>query len=118
MDESKRVADAIYEQAFLRYVNGCIENLNQLPSDRANKAWAVVARFYRQATEDDRKAVDDFVRSIVADTASIILGGLDGVTDLDTLDGDISVTYDGQVVSGDLQEYFLAAVEKFTQAER
>lgn len=63
--------------------------------------------FYRSSSDEDKSNIADYIKEIIADTTSIILGGFDQVEPLGELSGNFELKYDGEVVSGNLQENFM-----------
>lgn len=58
-----------------------------------------------------RLDVVEFLREVIADTASVILGALDGVHFPDGLEGECVVSLDGVEIQGDLQDMFISKAQ-------
>jgi hypothetical protein len=57
--------------------------------------------------DTERADVLGFLKVVIADSASVILGALDGVHFLDDVSGDLSLSYEGGEIQGDLQDLFI-----------
>ncbi|MNI92986.1 hypothetical protein D3C73_1508660 [compost metagenome] len=53
-----------------------------------------------------------FFNVIIADSASVVLGTLDGVHFPDDLDGDFIVSCDGEEIQGDLMDIFIERAQE------
>lgn len=49
----------------------------------------------------------DFLKVVIADSASVVFGVLDGVHFPDGLEGDFVLSCDGEEIQGDLQDIFI-----------
>jgi len=65
-----------------------------------------------QLSEPDRANIIDFFKVIIADSASVVLGTLDGVHFPGELEGDFTVLYDGVEIQGDLMDIFVGKAQQ------
>ncbi|WP_237761016.1 hypothetical protein [Pantoea sp. A4] len=63
-------------------------------------------------SESERNDVFNFIDVIMADSASVILGTLDGSHFPDNIDGDFTVTYKESEIQGNLQDLFIEKAEE------
>jgi hypothetical protein len=80
------------------------------PGELAND-FAAAARIFQKLDAAQRSALMTLLKVVIADTASIVLGSLDGSTTIDGIEKEFSVTYGGNDVRGELQDGFLAWIE-------
>ena len=73
--------------------------------DRARNALALLS-------DDQRDDVINFFGVVIADSASVVLGALDGVAFPDNFEGDFVVTVDGEEIQGDLQDIFIEKAQE------
>lgn len=74
------------------------------------KPWLSAILMYRSLDDEQKKAFVDFVNLVIVDSLSCVLGMIDG-TCYSSVDGKITLAVGNDVVSGDLQDYFLGLVE-------
>lgn len=72
---------------------------------RARNALALLA-------DEQKLDVVSFLKVVIADSASVVLGALDGVHFPGDLDADFVVSMDGKEIQGDLQDMFLGKVQE------
>jgi hypothetical protein len=82
----------------------------QNPAELATD-FAAAARIFQKLDAAERSALMTLLKIVIADTASIVLGSLDGSTTIEGIDEEFSVTYGGNDVTGELQDGFLAWIE-------
>ena len=107
----KKFVDAIYsellEKNFSQYKHSLLRPVN------ADKDSYARARNSLALLSDDQKNdVIDFLKLVIADSASVLLGALDGVHFPDDLEGDFIVTVDGEEIQGDLQDIFIEKAQE------
>ena len=107
MTNPELIADEIYNELFDNYLEEQVEELNNADIEELDPVYVSMFEFYRSSSEEDKNNIIDYIKEIVADTASIILGGIDQVDSLGELSGNFELKYDGEVVSGNLQENFV-----------
>lgn len=91
------------------------EDLLATPVDHIrDEQWRRIATNYVSMNEEQRTAVLVLTRKAMIDTASNILGILDGTSLLENYREAFALTYGaaGRQLNGDLQDYFLADLEE------
>jgi hypothetical protein len=75
--------------------------------------WRKIAQTYATMNNDQQEALRLLARQVMVDTASNILGILDGSSILESYRKEFSLTYgtDSDRLNGELQDYFLAEME-------
>lgn len=98
----------------------CYHDLLAKPSARIDDpVWQKISRAYETMSETQRNALHLMARQAMIDTASNILGILDGTSILRDHREEFSVIYGsaGDRLNGDLQDHFLARVEDGSRNE-
>ncbi|WP_168416240.1 hypothetical protein [Erwinia amylovora] len=110
MNLDEQVVNAIFKELFednsVRYK----QSLKKAPNSDTDvyaKARNALAKL-NNAEKDD---VLKFIDIAIADSASVILGTLDGSHFPDNVDGDFTVTYKDDEIQGSLQDLFIEKVE-------
>lgn len=111
MKKSELISNEIYTEIFDSYLQEQVDELNNADIEQLDQVYVSMFEFFRAASETDKHNIVDYIKEIMADTASIILGGIDQVESLGSLTGSFELKYDGELVSGDLQDNFLANFE-------
>lgn len=107
MTNPELIADEIYRELFENYLEEQIEELSSADIKELDPVYVPMFEFYRSSSEEGKTNIIDYIKEIIADTTSIVLGGIDQVEPLGELTGNFELKYDGEVVSGNLQENFL-----------
>ncbi|KKB04910.1 hypothetical protein [Pantoea anthophila] len=111
MNIDEQVVNAIFKELFednsVRYKQSLKKAINN-DNDVYAKARSALAKL----SEVDKDAVLNFIDVAIADTASVILGTLDGTHFPDNIDGDFIVTYKNNEVQGSLQDLFIEKAEE------
>lgn len=107
MNNSELISNEIYKEIFDSYIEEQAEELNTVDMDELDSVYVPLFEFYRSSSPEDQNNIINYLKEIVADTTSIILGGIDGTERLGELSGDFELQYNGDVVNGNLQENFL-----------
>lgn len=107
MTNPELVSNEIHRELFDGYIEEQVDELNNADIEQLDSVYVPFYDFYRSSSEEERNNIIEYIREIVADTASIILGGIDGVDSVGELSDSFELKYDGQIVSGALQENFL-----------
>ena len=96
------VFSELFEENFPQYRDSLTRPINEGHDSyaRARNALAVLS-------SAQRRDVVDFLRVVIADSASVILGTLDGVHFPGDLEGECVVSLDGEAIQGDLQDMFI-----------
>lgn len=107
----KRFVDAIccelFKKNFLQYK----ESL-QKPVNGDKDSYARARNSLALLSDSQRVDVIDFFKVIIADSASVLLGILDGVHFPDDLEGDFILSMDGEEIQGDLQDLFIEKAQE------
>lgn len=112
MKNDESVINAIYQELFVDNVNMYKERLSKKSHiDSSLDVFAKTKPIYSNLSDDDKKAMINLMRIIIADTASVIFGTIDGSHMPDNIDGDFELIYKNEPIHGDLQDYFLELVE-------
>ncbi|WDY60296.1 hypothetical protein [Pseudomonas sp. PSKL.D1] len=107
----RKFVDAIFselfENNFVQYKNSLTKPVNGEtdPYARARSSLALLS-------DDQKMDVVNFLRVVIADTASVLLGTLDGVHFPDNFEGEIQVTFNGEEIQGDLQDMFIERAQE------
>lgn len=107
MSKTELVSSQIYKELMDNYFVDQLDDLENLELDALDSSYLKFFEFYRSISDVERKNVSNIIKQIVIDTASTVLGGIDEVTDLGTLTESFELKYGDEIVSGDLQDYFL-----------
>ncbi|MFI7836799.1 hypothetical protein [Pseudomonas asiatica] len=89
-----------YRVALTKQVNGDNDSYA-----RARNALALLA-------DEQKLDVVSFLKVVIADSASVVLGTLDGVHFPGDLEADFVVSMNGKEIQGDLQDMFLGKVQE------
>ncbi len=81
------------------------------PASATDPYWQAAAGLFASLGEADRRTFLEVVRQVMVDTVSSTLAIIDGVTDLDGQTAPLELRHGDQVLSGALQDLFLASVE-------
>lgn len=100
MNNSELISNEIYHELFDGYFEEQVDELNNSDIEELDSVYASLFKFYGSFSEENQSSMIPFIREIVADTASIILAGIDGVQSLGAqVVGSFELKYDGEVVS-------------------
>lgn len=106
MGTDKEFVNALYNELFSKSFDQYKMSLNKsLNAD--TDTYARARNALAKLGDDDRANVINFFKVIIADSASVILGTLDGVHFPDDITGNFSVAYEGHDIQGDLQDIFI-----------
>ncbi|EHD20429.1 MULTISPECIES: hypothetical protein [Brenneria] len=110
MKLNEQVVDAIFKELFednsLRYRQSLVKPVNNDTGIYANARNALAKL---DPAEQDN--VFKFIDLVIADSASVILGTLDGSHFPDNINGDFVVTYKDNEIQGSLQDLFIEKAE-------
>lgn len=88
-----------------------ILNSSDMDIENLNPPNKTVTEIYRSLNDTHKKDFEKYLKYCLIDALSIILGGIDGVSDLGTSTGEYELYRNGQLISGDLKDEFWAIVE-------
>ena len=110
MNLDEKVIDAIFKELFddnsMRYKKSLKKPVNN-DEDVYAKARNALAKL----SDQDKDNVLRFIDVVIADSASVIFGTLDGTHYPENIDGDFIVTYNDDEIQGNLQDIFIEKVE-------
>ncbi|MBD8493881.1 hypothetical protein IFR09_04625 [Pseudomonas syringae] len=92
----------LFEHNFLHYKEALTR-----PVDEQQDAFARARNALASLSDAQKMHVIDFFKVVMADSASVLLGVLDGVHFPNDLNGDIVLSLDGEPIQGDLQDRFI-----------
>lgn len=112
MKKDKIVINEIYKELFNDNLKLYSERLNRKYSE-CNKedAFSQVNNVFIKLSEKEKQAMINMIKIVISDTASTILGTVDGTHMVNNIDKDFQLIYDDEEIQGDLQDYFLALIE-------
>ncbi|AYH47464.1 hypothetical protein B6N31_07075 [Dickeya fangzhongdai] len=110
MSGNEKFVDSIFnetlEDNFLRYKN----SLTKAP-DEGVYVYAKARRALSSLSDEDKEAIFDFFKITITDTASLILGTIDGSHFPPGIDDDFKLIYGDEEIQGDLQDLFIEKAE-------
>jgi len=106
MNLDKKFAVAIFNELYGKNFSQYTESLSK-PVNTGTDPYAKARNALASLSSDEKADVFAFFKVVMADSASVILGTLDGVHFPDDLDGDFIVTCDGDEIQGDLMDLFI-----------
>lgn len=110
--QDKIISEAIYTELMESNLKYYVASLSEPKNaDRSNDLYSDMRELLSQLTTEQRSVVFSFFRNIIVDTASTILGTIDGTTFPVNADGDYILKYNNKEIQGCLQDYFLAKAE-------
>ncbi|OII56432.1 hypothetical protein BIW19_17890 [Pseudomonas putida] len=107
----KKFVDAIFSELFERNFSQYKDSLTK-PVNGDKDPYARARNSLALLSETQRMDVVNFLRVVMADSVSVVLGALDGVHFPDNLEGDFLVTVDGEEIQGDLQDMFIEKAQE------
>lgn len=109
MRGSELLAARLFDELVEKQIESYAETLTLGEAAGKIALFREAGRAFATLDTQQRAAIVRFFKVVAIDSVSTVLGTLDGVTGL--LDADIKVICDGEPVSGELQDAFLALVE-------
>ncbi|KQQ54404.1 hypothetical protein ASF84_13740 [Pseudomonas sp. Leaf127] len=107
----KKFVDALFcelfEANFLHYKTSLTQ-----PADNQQDAYGKARNALASLNDSQRMEVIDFLKIVMADSASVILGTLDGVHFPNDLEGEFTLSMNGEAIEGDLQDLFIEKAQK------
>ncbi|MCP1418462.1 hypothetical protein J3D47_002705 [Pseudomonas laurylsulfativorans] len=111
MKSDKKFVLAIFNELFEKNFEQYKESLSK-PINSDGDSYAKARNALAALSDNDRADVFAFFNVIIADSASVVLGTLDGVHFPDDLDGDFVVSCDGEEIQGDLMDIFIERAQE------
>lgn len=106
MTSDEKFVQAIFNELFSKNFTQYSTSLNK-PVNADTDSYARARNALAKLGGNDRADVINFFKIVIADSASVILGTLDGVHFPNDLDGDFLLMYKGDEIQGDLQDIFI-----------
>jgi hypothetical protein len=109
---AESVVDAIFHELLEENASSYRRILSMPMDDDGTTAYPEVRQALGKLSPRERDHIFRIMEVIIADTASVILGTLDGTHYPGHLDGDFIVTFDNEAIQGDLQDIFIEKAEE------
>jgi len=77
-----------------------------------DKSWVDSKELYHSLSERQRLQMQTFTKLVIQDVVSILLGKIDNISSFANQDGLFELSINGNVINGDLQDYFLMSMDK------
>ncbi|MEN4748815.1 hypothetical protein ABEH28_03400 [Pseudomonas sp. Ps21-P2] len=106
MSRDNEFVNAIFDELFNKNFEQYARSLNKAINSDTD-SYAKARNALSKLNESERADVLSFFKVVIADSASVILGTLDGVHFPDNVSGDFSLSYEGEEIQGDLQDLFI-----------
>lgn len=106
MTSDEKFVQAIFNELFSKNFTQYSTSLNK-PVNADTDSYARARNALAKLGGNDRADVINFCKVVIADSASVILGTLDGVHFPNDLDGDFLLMYKGDEIQGELQDIFI-----------
>ncbi len=110
MNLDEQVVNAIFKELFEDNSKRYKASLKK-PVNNDTDVYAKARNALAKLTDSDKDDILKFIDVAIADSASVILGTLDGSHYPDNIDGDFIVTYKDDEIQGNLQDLFIEKAE-------
>ena len=110
MNFDEEVVSAIFKELFEDNSERYKKSLTK-PVDNGNDVYAKARNALSKLSDSEKNDILNFIDVVIADSASIIFGALDGSYFPCDLDGDFIVTYKDDEIQGSLQDIFIEKAE-------
>ncbi|WP_445672192.1 hypothetical protein [Pseudomonas inefficax] len=107
----KKFVDAIFIELFEKKLSQYKESLTK-PVNNNKDSFARARNAIALLDDSQKLDVINFLKVVIADSVSVVLGTLDGVHFPDDLEGDFAVSFDGEEIQGDLQDIFIEKAQE------
>lgn len=111
MGVDQKFIEAIFEELLEKNFNQYSAFLSK-PVNSDNDPYGKARAALAKLSDADKFEVINFLKLVIADTGSVIFGTIDGVHFPDNIDGDFSLTYDGDSIQGDLMDIFIEKAQE------
>lgn len=108
--QDKIISEALYDELMNSVLQYYIDTLYK-NSEKSSDLYGKMRDVLSVLNNEQKDIIFQFIRHAMIDTASTILGTIDGTTFPKNADGVYTLKYDGKEIQGCLQDYFLAKVE-------
>lgn len=103
------LASEILDDVFMSYK----KNLTDLSKENDNgDPYSKMRNSLAKLSSEDQISVFNFIRLTMVDTSSVIFGTLDGSHFPPNIDGDFTVSYNGDEIQGSLQDELISIAEE------
>ena len=109
--KDKAISEAIYNALIHQNLAHYQQSLRNQDMSDAGTAYDALRKIFNTLDGNQQSAMMNLLKIVIIDTASTILGAIDGTTFLAGADGDYALIYEGAEIQGCLQDYFLAKAE-------
>ncbi|WP_424405787.1 hypothetical protein [Pasteurella sp. PK-2025] len=104
------ISEAIYDELMTSVLQYYIDTLSK-KSEISSDLYGRMRNVLEELSDEQKDIIFEFIRNAIIDTASTILGTIDGNTFPKNADGIYTLKYENQEIQGCLQDYFLAKAE-------
>ena len=101
------ITHEIFEEAYDYYFKAL-----PTPIVGNDKSWVDSKELYHSLSERQRLQMQTFTKLVIQDVVSILLGKIDNISSFANQDGLFELSINGNVINGDLQDYFLMSMDK------
>ncbi|MBF0751753.1 MULTISPECIES: hypothetical protein [unclassified Pasteurella] len=108
--QDKIISEAIYDDLMSSVLQYYIDTLDK-KSEKSSDLYGKMREIMSNLNNEQKNIIFKFIRNTIIDTASTILGTIDGTTFPKNADGIYILKYENQEIQGCLQDYFLAKAE-------
>ena len=102
----KLFVEAVFSELYGKNFSQYKDSLTK-PVNGDKDSYARARNALASLSEAQKLDVVNFLKVVMADSASVILGTLDGVHFPDNLEGEFVLSVDGNEIQGDLQDIFI-----------
>ncbi|MFR0675667.1 hypothetical protein ACLUUI_17975 [Enterobacterales bacterium AW_CKDN230030176-1A_HGKHYDSX7] len=106
MTKDEYFISALSSELFGEHFSQYKEWLTQ-PAEGNADPYGLARKAMASLSESQKMDIINFMKVVIADSASALLGTLDGVHFPNDLEGDFALTLDGEEIQGDLQSLFI-----------
>ena len=106
MSRDTEFVNALFNELFAKNYEQYAHSLSK-PMNGDTDRYAKARNALSSLNESERADVLGFLKVVIADTASVLLGTLDGVYFPNDISGDFALSLKGEEIQGDLQDLFI-----------
>lgn len=110
MRRDSEFVGAVFNELFNKNYEQYALSLNKAVNGETD-LYAKARNALSRLNEAERADVLGFLKVVIADTASVLLGTLDGVHFPEDVSGELSLFLEGEEIQGDLQDIFIDKVQ-------
>ncbi|MDO8329070.1 MAG: hypothetical protein Q7T36_01200 [Fluviicoccus sp.] len=112
MSTAEKVAEGLFVELLGKRIERYREPLASGDQNKSILVYRKAMKAFQRLSLEDQIALTNFFKVVTIDTASIVLGGFGGISDLEGLNDQFFVTYGGESIEEEIQDAFLAKVEE------